>query len=98
MRNTWRMIVITTMLSLFAVGASFAALTAGGQEPPAAEAASPAASEPNAAPAAASEPTDAESGVDPNDDGEGAVPNKGPELPPDLRFNADDTFSFPVDI
>ncbi len=95
MQNTWRMIVITTLLSLLAVGASYAALNAGGQEPPVAEPTSTPASETTATPG---EISDAEAGVDPNDDGEGAIPNKGPELPPDLRFNADDTFSFPVDI
>jgi hypothetical protein len=104
MQTTWRWIVLTTFLSLFAVGASYAALRAAAQEPPAAEPATPppaaeqGESTPNTPPAGDPSVGTAGDPDDPTNDGEGAVPAQLEELPPDMRFSADDNVSFPVDI
>jgi hypothetical protein len=84
LRSTWRMVGVTTLLSLFCMGATFLALRAAAQTSakPAPAQAAPAQAPPAASAQDKAEPADA----------------PRPEESPDLRESADNNVSFPVDI
>jgi hypothetical protein len=94
MHTTWRAILFLTFLSLLAIGTSFTALRVVAQERPAEPQSEP------TPPDSAAVPADKPVAADPNApaEGEGVVSDSTLEIPPDLRMNADDTISFPVDI
>jgi cytoskeletal protein RodZ len=102
MRTTWRAIVLLTFLSLLAIGTTLSALRVAAQERPPEPAPS---TEPASSPEPATPPESSNPAQTPRDgteaapaEGEGVVSDSTLEIPPDLKMNADDTVSFPVDI
>jgi hypothetical protein len=109
-RGAWRMIIVTTFMSLLAYGVTSVALraTAQPQEPPPATSPGPAAPAPApdapapaaGAPASVSKEEAAKEDPDLQEETtrRANAPTLSDELPPDLRESADNNLSFPVDI